>query len=285
MSDIVTIGEGMVEFIQGRGDFRSFGGDVSNFAITASRLGKDVEILTKVGADHFGDALLQLWKRERVRTGAVKRDPKRKTGSYTIRIGKDGGHEFEYDREGSAASSLVPEELDENRIKEAKVLHISGITQAISESCLKSTESAIKIAREAGIKVSYDPNIRLKLWDAEKARKTVLATLPLVDIFLPNEEELRLLGLESWSCELTAIKRGEKGCTFLSDGKKVDIEAFETEVVDTTGAGDAFDAAVVVGYLGGKDLEEIGSFANRVGAMVSSREGAYRGIPKQGEIV
>ena len=207
--DIVAMGEAMVEFNQtGSADARTylqgFGGDTSNALIAASRQGARCAYITKVGDDEFGRMCLALWNEEGIDTEGVGIDSSARTGIYFVRHGNDG-HTFSYVRTGSAASRMQPADVPAPLIERARYLHVSGISQAISASATDSVFHAINIARAAGVRVAYDPNLRLKLWPPDRARVVILATIPLTDYFLPSLEDVRLLsglddpGAMSWA--------------------------------------------------------------------------------------
>ena len=254
--DIVCLGEPMVEFTriedpEGRLIFlQGFGGDTSNCAIAAARQGARVGYVTALGTDRFGDMYMDLWREERIDTFGVTRDPDAATAAYFIQPVAQG-RDFTYYRKGSAASRMTPDALPVEMIRRAKFLYISAISQAISESALKTVDRAIDIAKDAGVKVAYDFNLRLKLWDLETARQVIHATARRADVLLPSLDEARVLtaledpteilefyaGLDS---EIVALKRGEEGVTVFAGGMRQTILPPEVTVVDTSGAGDTF---------------------------------------------
>lgn len=135
-----------------------------------------------------------------------------------------------YYRKNSAASSLSPEDIDEEYIKQAKILHITGITPALSESCRRAVYRAIEIAKENKILVSFDPNIRLKLWTVDEARKILVDIASKADIVMPGLDEAELLlGLTNKDdvadfflnkeAKIVAVKLGSEGC-YIKDKKK-----------------------------------------------------------------
>src|SRR3954454_21967416 len=155
MPDIVAIGEPLFELNQGRGEsvFRpGHGGDSSNCAIAAARQGASVGYVTAVGADQFGESFLKLWAEEGVDTTAVKRSQTAHTGLYFVTHGPDG-HVFSYMRAGSAASRMTAGDVPAGMIRDAKVLHASGISQAISSNAADAVFAAMRIARGAGVTV------------------------------------------------------------------------------------------------------------------------------------
>jgi len=237
-------------------------GDTPNFAVAIARLGEVAGYICRVGDDEFGKCFLDMWRREGVDTSHVIVEEGGFTGVYFTSV-KDGGeHDFTYYRRGSAASHLSPADLDLGYIKMAKVFHSSGISQAISRSSREAVFRAMEAAKEAGVLVSYDPNIRLKLWPLNVARPVVMRTIRLADVVMPSMEDLKtLLGSTSPEEALrlilkrgpktVAIKLGAGGCIVASDGKTVRAPGVKVKLVDTTGAGDAFDGALIVGLLQG----------------------------------
>ena len=166
--DILALGEAMVEFNQsgeggGRLYLQGFGGDTSNAAIAAARQGARVGYLSAVGDDIYGGMLRQLWTSEGVDHASVQTNPLAFTGVYFVNHDASG-HHFSFMRRGSAASRMQPADLPAERIAHAKVLHLSGISAAISESACDTCFAAVDIARPAGVKVSFATTLRLKLW-------------------------------------------------------------------------------------------------------------------------
>src|SRR5690349_8704258 len=189
-SEIVALGEPLVEFNQTRADdphtyLQGFGGDTSNMAIAAARLGARAGYITRLGDDAFGRLFLSLWAREGVDARGVTVDRTAPTGVYFVTHG-ERGHAFSYLRAGSAASRLSPSALPLDVIRAARVLHVSGISQAISASACDAVFEAMTIARDAGVKVSYDTNLRLSLWPIARARATIVASLAYCDWCLPS---------------------------------------------------------------------------------------------------
>jgi hypothetical protein len=172
VSDLLAIGEALVELNQpndGAPFVQGFGGDTSNAMIAAARLGADAAYFTGVGADPFGQALTELWLNEGVDASRIVVNGGAHTGLYFV-THSDKGHEFSYMRAGSAASRISETDLPVDRIRATKILHISGISQAISSSATDAAFAAIDIAHDAKQLVSYDPNLRLKLWPLRRAR-------------------------------------------------------------------------------------------------------------------
>jgi len=292
--DIVAIGEAMVEFNQtGDGDGRTylqgFGGDTSNVVIAAARQGARCAYVTRLGDDDFGRMCLHLWRTENVDVGGVAIDSSAHTGIYFVRHDRDG-HSFSYLRSGSAASRMQPADVPAALMQSATYLHVSGISQAISASANDTVREAIRIARGAGVRVAYDPNLRLKLWPLERAREVILATMPLCDQFLPSLDDVRLLsGLDEpgdivdWCHRMGArnvvLKLGSRGC-IVSDGERRHaVAAFRVDAVDATGAGDCFDGSYLVRLAAGTEMASAARWACAAAALTTTGYGAVAPMP------
>jgi len=296
--DIVALGEPMVEFNQVRGErdryLLGFGGDTSNMAIAAARLGARVAYVARVGDDAFGRKLLELWKSEEVETRGVGIDADAPTGIYFVTHGTSG-HEFSYLRAGSAASRMRPADLPLELIRGARVLHASGISQAISASACDSVFAAIEAARAAGTKISYDTNLRLKLWPLSRARAIIKASIALCDWALPSLDDAKLLfdrdrpddviaACHEAGAPLVVLRCGAEGCV-VSDGRRRErIPAHRVEVVDATGAGDCFDGAFAVRILAGDDPVAAARYANAAAALATTGYGAVAPLPRHSDV-
>lgn len=195
-AQVLAYGEAMVEFNQASRDrpeyLQGFGGDTSNFAIAAARQGARTSFVSAVGDDHFGRLLIDLWTREGVDTSAVRVDATAPTGVYFVSHGP-AGHAFDYLRKGSAASRYTPGDLPRDAIAAAQVLHLSGISVAISDSACDAALAAVEHARANGVRVSFDTNLRLKLWPLARARAVMNEVLRLTDICLPSWDDVAVL--------------------------------------------------------------------------------------------
>jgi 2-dehydro-3-deoxygluconokinase len=304
MPELITFGESMVLLSpQSFGSLedahtfmRTMGGAESNFAIGAARLGVSVGWFSRLGKDPFGSYLLKKIRGEGVDTSKVVFDPSYPTALMFKEIKGSGNPNVYYYRRGSACSQMSPEDLDESYIAEAKILHITGITPALSESCRKTIDVAIELAKRNGTKISFDPNIRLKLWSIEEAREVLLAIAARCDYFLPGEEELNLLfdtkDREVWKKRIldmnlpcTVVKLGEEGCMLFADGTITSIPGFRVDrVVDTVGAGDGFAAGFLSSVIRGYQYEEAAKIANAVGARCVTFHGDIEGLPTYEEL-
>jgi 2-dehydro-3-deoxygluconokinase len=302
MPDIISLGESMVELfseepIARAGSFRkAVGGDALNTLVAAARLGASTGFVTRVGDDPFAPFLLESWRAEGIDVSHA-RLVEGFNALYFISLLPGGEREFTYYRHGSAASTMTPADLDPTYIGGARVLHVSGISQAISPSCREIVLAGVRLARERGVLVSYDPNLRRKLWPSlDDARSAVQEVLAYADIVLPSapEEMTDLLDVGSakegierlWAAGVStvAVKLGERGCLLGCDGRVIAIPPFVPEtVVDSTGAGDAFDGAFLHGVVCGLSPEEAARLAVVCAGLSLRSRGAIGGLPYREE--
>ncbi len=208
--DVLAIGEPLMELNQRAGEtvyLPGHGGDTSNCIIAATRQGARCGYLSAVGDDTFGRSFLELWDREEVDRSTVSVHPTAPTGIYFVTHGPKG-HDFSYYRAGSAASLVRPEEIAAEAVAGARVLHASGISSAISTSACDAVFHAIRLAKDAGTLVSYDPNLRTRLWPLDRARAVIDATMRLADIALPGLDDAKALtGLDDPDRILRPVSR------------------------------------------------------------------------------
>jgi 2-dehydro-3-deoxygluconokinase len=299
MPDIVSIGEPLVEFNQARSAdphayLQGFGGDTSNMGIAAARLGATVAYVTRLGADRFGRMFIELWAREGVDATGVTLDPEAPTGIYFVTHGARG-HEFSYLRAGSAASRMRPDTLPTGLLRSTRLLHASGISQAISSSACDAVFAAFDMVRAAGALVSYDPNIRLALWPLSRARAIVLASMARCTWCLPSQDDANLLfegatpdavvdAIHAAGAPGVVLKLGAEGC-LISDGvRRERAPALKVVSVDATGAGDCFDGAFAARLLAGDDPFVAARYANVAAALATTGYGAVAPLPRAADV-
>lgn len=302
-TDLIALGEPMVEFNQTRPDeplyLQGFGGDTSNAAIAAARAGARSAYITRLGADHFGDALMALWATEGVDSTAVERDPAAATAIYFVHHGK-AGHAFSYMRAGSAASRMAPSHLASqgwtDAVARAKILHVSGISLAISASACDTALQAMRDARKAQTLVSFDSNLRLKLWTLTQAQAGIAKAVALCDLFLPSLEDMATLtgisdpgAIVDWGhaqgAKNVVLKLGERGA-LVSDGARREIVAGRAvTLVDATGAGDCFCGNLLARLALGDDLFAGTRYANQAAALSVQGFGAVAPLPTQAQVL
>jgi 2-dehydro-3-deoxygluconokinase len=295
--DLLSIGEPLLEFNQTKGTEeyrRGHGGDSSNAAIAAARQGAKVGYFTALGRDPFGDSFMELWAREGVDAGAVIRSAAAPTAIYFITHGKSG-HEFTYFRAGSAASRLTPADLPAETIGAARIVHASGISQAISDSASDTVFAAFALARERGRKVSFDTNLRLKLWPLARARAIMHAAAAQADYLFPSADEAtQLTGLDDpdaivdfylrLGAKVVALKRGKDGALVADARERHKIAPLKVDPVDATGAGDTFVGAFLARVLAGDAIAAAGRYANAAAALSTTVYGAVASIPRAEQV-
>ena len=297
--DVLCLGEPLLEFNQIKeGNKKTYssgyGGDTSNTAISIARQGMSVGFISKVGKDQFGWELLELWKREKVDYSHVSIHPEAPTGIYFVTHDADG-HHFTYYRSGSAACQMTPLDLPKDDLSQTRILHLSAITQAISVSSCETAFAAIFQARKNGVKVSYDTNLRLKLWSLDRARDVINRTVPMCDVIMPSlEEATSLTGLVDpeeitdyffqLGAKLVVLKQGSHGA-LVSDGKEnLNIPGHKVKAIDATGAGDTFDGAFLSEWIRKDDPFSAAEYANAAAALSTTNYGAVDSIPNRDEV-
>jgi 2-dehydro-3-deoxygluconokinase len=294
--DIICLGEALVEFNEREpGVFQQgFGGDTSNCAIAAARQGAAVGYLSAVGEDAFGERLLALWHEEGVDATHVVRDRRHATGHYFV-THDEKGHAFTYHRAGSAASHMTPAMLPREYLAGAKLLQISAISQAIGHEARGTVDAAMAIAREAGVRIAYDTNLRLKLWSLHRAQEVIHASLTGCDIALPGlDDARRLTGLaqpeaivdlyRSLGPELVVLTLGGDGVLVADGERRERIPGHEVQCVDATAAGDTFDGAFLAMLCAGADPVQAARHANAAAALATTGYGAVAPMPTRKQV-
>ena len=295
---LVCLGEPMIEFNEtDPGEPRwlqGFGGDTSNAAIAAARQGASVGYVTALGTDTFGDRFVELWRREGVDCTRVARRNDGHTAVYFVTHDAHG-HQFHFLRAGSAASRMGPDDLPRDYVAGARILHLSGISQAISPAARAAGFAAIDTVKAAGGRVSYDTNLRLKLWSLELARETIHAAMARADIALPSFEDAeQLTGLSDPDAiadfylrlgpVIVALKLGKEGALVATPDARRRIAARSVKAVDATGAGDTFGGAFLARLLEGDDPFAAATYANAAAALKTTGFGAVAPIPTRSAV-
>lgn len=298
-ADILAYGEPMIEFNDtGRRDdasggslfLQGFGGDSSNFAIAAARQGARVAYWSALGDDDAAQRLRALWAAEGVDARCVATDRDAFTALYLV-THDEHGHAFHFYRRGSAASRIAPADVPREAIARAKLFHLSGISLALSETACDAGYAAIDAARAAGVRVSFDTNLRLRLWSIDRARAVMTDVLRRCDIALPSREDVTAItGLTrpddlvdhclDLGATTVALKLGAEGALVASAGERHRIAPFPCHPVDATGAGDTFGGAFVARLLAGDALADAGRYAAAAAALSTQGYGAVAPIPR-----
>lgn len=268
-------------------------GSELNFCIAIVRNGLSCGIITRVGNDEFGRNIIEYLLSKGIDISHVKID-EAQTGVYFIQRGYPVPNKSEliYYRKFSAGSKLRPEDVNEDYVRKALLVHSTGITLAISESA----RMAVFKAFELGNKRSFDTNIRLKLWTPEEAKNVILRLLKKYDIevLITDEDDSKILvdttnsdeaykKFREFGVRLLIFKRGAKGAILYYDNNKIEKEAFRVPVKDPTGAGDALGGTFVALYLRGKDVIYAFNHALVAASLVVTVRGDNELIPNEEE--
>ncbi|KGM96587.1 2-dehydro-3-deoxygluconokinase [Clostridium novyi A str. 4552] len=297
--EVLTFGESMIVFDpDSNGPLRyvnrfnkCIGGADSNVAIALARLGHKSAWFSKLGNDEFGKYIENTIRGEGVDVSRLKFTNESSTGIlFKERFGSEDPNVYYY-RKDSAASKFSVDDLDLEYIRQAKIIHVTGITPALSQSTKDVVFKVLDTARKNGITVSFDPNIRLKLWRLEEARPVLLDIAKMSDIVFPgisegkmllgtsDEKEIATKFIERGS-KIVAVKLGADGCYVANKDKGVYVKGYSIDKpIDTVGAGDGFAAGFISGLLKNLDIEKCGMYGNGVGAMATLVQGDMEGFP------
>jgi 2-dehydro-3-deoxygluconokinase len=273
------------------------GGSESNVAIALARLGVPVTWIGKVGSDSLGDLVASQIASEGVQLRVI-RDLDAPTGLMIKERRTAAQTRVWYHRRGSAGSRLRSDEVDFDLIRTAALLHVTGISVALSPELVDVVDRAVTVAHENGVLVSFDLNYRSKLWSKEDAAIAYRDMIPRADIVFAGEDEAAIAlgkkgnedpltlaaGLASCGPREAIIKRGELGAISSVDGEIFQQAAVPIIPVDTVGAGDAF----VAGYLSEllRDAPPAARLRTAVatGAYACLTDGDWEGLPTRDEL-
>lgn len=301
-TSVVAVGECMLELVRCGEDWRlSFAGDTFNTALYLERLGVHTAYLTALGTDPFSRDMRSAWVGEGLDVSLVLTDPERLPGLYAIQTDAIGERSFFYWRHNSAARnlfSLPGVEAALERASEASLLYFSGIT--LSLFCERGRQRLLEIARMVrrnGGLVAFDMNYRLAGWpSAPAAREAIERMAPEVSIALPTFEDAALLfGDRSpeqtaryWQqagAQEVAVKLGAQGCLVAQAGRLEYVPAATAvTIVDTTGAGDSFNAGYLAARIRGSSPLLAAQGAHRLAAEVIAHAGAILPIQEMARI-
>ena len=296
------MGEILIDFISMKsgvkvrdapGFYKYPGGAPANTTVGVSRLGHKTGFITKLGKDEFGMFLLSVLEENGVDTSHVLWSEEARTALAFVSIDKNGERSFEFYRHPAADQLLRADEIKEDYVASAKILHVGSVGMAVEPS-RSAHFHAMEIARKHGVRVSFDPNIRMNLWpDPLEMKKVILAAIPLSDMFLPSEEEMVFLygdikeGVRKVLDEgvsIVVVKMGGKGAiAYTRDGEYIQ-KPYKVDVESTVGAGDAFNAGFIHGILQGKDIRDALRYGAACAARVITRKGAMSALPTEEEL-
>ena len=293
--DVVTFGETMVLFAPGERDrlesapayYASIGGAESNCAMSLARLGHSVCWVSRVGSDPFGSRVLKTLRGECVDVSRVEISANEPTGIMFKEPGPGNTSRIFYYRRNSAAAALRAESFEALK---TKYLFVTGITPALSDSNRALTFQLVDRFRAEGAKVVFDPNMRFRLWNVERARIVFLELAKKCDILTPSLVEAEILtgfterdsmldGLRRLGPSQVVLKAGEKGAWYADGDKRGFCPCFQAKEIDPVGAGDAFCAGLISGLLDGCAFPDALTRGAALGAFCVSTFGDYHGLP------
>jgi len=272
-----------------------------NTLVGVARLGLSVGAITAVGDDPFGQFLIKELEKNEVDTSHVKvKNNMRTTITFVANAPETGERVFIFYRNpwvrGTADSMLSIEDIDFDYISDASILHVSGFALSQNPS-RKAVLSAVNHAKKVGVKVSFDPTLRVDVWDSERTIKRLYSRmLKLSDIATFSREEAAFIfGADNpekaaktalkYGVKVVGIKLGKDGALLETKGEQtLHVPAFKVKAVDTTGAGDGWNAGLLVGLLKGWDPKTCITVANAVGALVVTKRGAITALPYKSEL-
>ena len=259
MKKVISIGEALIDFIPNQKvcelkDVISFervaGGAPANVSAVVAKLGGKSNFISKLGKDAFGDYIIETLKEANVNTDYVLRTDKANTGLAFVSLKEDGNRDFSFYRNPSADMLLEANEVKKEWFKECHSLHFCSVD--LRECPMDAHKKAIEFALENKSIISFDPNVKLPLWDSEEScRDAILEFLHLAHIVKISDEELEFITgydtvdkakevLFNGNVKLVLFTKGKDGAEAHTKDKIVKIPGNSVDVVDTTGAGDSF---------------------------------------------
>lgn len=297
--DVIVLGECFVEFALGKNgclECRGLGGDCVSVAAAASRLGAKVDLISAIGLDPFEDLIRDACGNEKLDlsyTSAVEGY----NGIYGVYENDPESREFAFYRPGSAAPQIHPQQIHEDHIRNAKIVHASSVVQAISPTARKAVFKAFEMCHLHNGMVSFDPNLRLRLWSLEDAKQAIWGVLPFIDVIFPSapDETKALFGYERpidvvgflWDhgLNVVVVKNGAGGCMVGYDGKIEEIEATPVNGVRHYAfVGSAFCGGFLHGIASGLDPFKSARIAVQAATFKLSRPGGVHGLATAKEL-
>lgn len=313
MYDLVAVGESLIDFTPSGKNVQGIslygcnpGGAPANVLAMAAKLGLSTAFIGMVGQDSFGDFLQSTMQDAGIATEGLLRHPSVHTTLAFVHLSPDGDRSFSFYRGPGADIMLRVEDLPENLIRQARVFHFGSVSLT-DEPAREATFAAVRMAKEAGALISYDPNYRPKLWhNSQEAVKVMKQGLALADIVKVSDTEMEMLTdtasvreglsrLREYGVTLALVTGGEKGAAYGNRAGMGVLPAFQVPVADTTGSGDAFLGALL-SRLKGLDREKLETlsmeslrkavcYANAAGGSTATDYGAIPAMPTHEEIL
>ena len=315
MKKLCVIGEALIDFIPNEKGLRlkdvmSFkrvaGGAPANVAAANAKLNGKSKIITKLGNDSFGHHLLEVFKSVNIDTSDLVMSDCHSTALAFVSLSSDGNRDFLFYRKNCADLNLCEDEIKENALDDCGILHFCSV-DLVESPMKKAHKKLIEMAMNKNILISFDPNVRINLWDThENCRNAICEFLPYANIIKISDEELEFISGKTNiedayefffkdRCQLLIYTMGKEGAMLITRDRQVFIsKGYQVDVFDTTGAGDAFIGAFLHQLLKNHDLnldelkkesiQEYLDFSNLYAAYTTTKEGAIGAMPTLDEI-
>lgn len=313
MYDIVAIGELLIDFAPGGVTAegaalyeRNPGGAPGNVLALAAKLNKKTALISKVGEDQFGWFLTDMLKGINVETKGVVHTKDANTTLAFVHLDKNGDRSFSFYRKPGADMLLDKSDVDVELVKNCRIFHFGTVSMTHNPS-REATLFAVKMAKENGALISFDPNLRPPLWDSlVEAKSMIEEGLRYTQILKVSYEELEFItGIkeleegskyikDKYGIAIILVTLGSLGCFYKIGGNSGILPAYDVKTVDTTGAGDAFLGAFLsqiiecgkdVAALKKEEIERMIDFSNAAGSLATIRKGAIPAMPTLKEII
>lgn len=309
--DVVALGEMLIDFAmvgeseQGNHVFEACpGGAPCNVLAMLNKLGKKTAFIGKVGNDQFGKLLKTTMEEIGIDSKGLLLDKDVNTTLAFVHTFPDGDRDFSFYRNPGADMMLRKEEVDYDLIRQAKVFHF-GTLSMTDEPVRSATKEALKVAKEAGCLISFDPNLRPPLWSSlDTAKEMMEYGFGCCDILKISDNEIQFVSgkedydegiqylIEKYHIPLIFLTLGKDGSRAYYKGKRVEQGGFKVATIETTGAGDTFCGSVLGGVveqglddITEEQLKKLLTFANAAAAVVTTRKGAICSMPEREEVM
>lgn len=317
MKKVISIGEALIDFIPHEkgvalmnvNNFSKVaGGAPLNVAAAVSKLGGKSQMITKLGVDGFGDHILDEVRSLGVDVSKVLRTKEANTALAFVSLKDDGERDFSFYRNPSADMLLNESEIEEEIFKEGGILHFCSVS-LIDAPIKRAHKKAIEFAKKNKCLISFDPNVRLPLWETkESCREAILEFLPFANIVKISDEELEFItGIADESkalefllqgdVEVVIYTKGTEGAEFITKERKIFSPSFKVQAQDTTGAGDSFIGSFLYQVAEGdntlgslvnlpkENIKEMLRFSNATAALTVCKKGAIGALPTKEEVL
>lgn len=308
--DVIAMGELLIDFTmsgqseQGNNLFEACpGGAPCNVLALLNKMGKKTAFLGKVGKDQFGTLLRATLEDVGINTSNLLTDEQVNTTLAFVHTFPDGDREFSFYRNPGADMMLTAEEVDEEFLAKTRLFHF-GTLSMTHEGVREATKKALKAAKDKGLLISFDPNLRPPLWSSlELAKEQMEYGFGFCDILKISDNEIQFVSgkedydegirylQETYQIPLILLTMGKDGSRAYYKGMRVERAGFQCRTIETTGAGDTFCGSSL-NYILEHDFEnlteeqlgEMLTFANAAAAIVTTRKGAIRAMPEKEEV-